>query len=203
MSSPDKIIRLDSAKLPEKKPLSALEDDELLLLARGGMKEAFDSLVRRHQDRMLCVAGKWLGHPQAARDAAQNTFLEVFRYLPRYRPRGKFKAFLHRVLLNQCRMLQRSRRYDLAAREQLQVAPEWNASDLPDEQLLAREKRREVERALGRLSKKLRNVLVLRYAAELSHEEIADVLKIPLGTVKSRLFAGLAKLRRVLEGEAE
>jgi RNA polymerase sigma-70 factor (ECF subfamily) len=200
MGQADNIISLSGAKAPEKKPLSEHSDDELVLLARGGLKEAFDTLVRRHQHRVLCVAVKMLGQPQAARDAAQSTFLEVYRYLPRYRPRGKFRAFLNRVLINQCRMALRSRRTEREAQARLQQSAQWNRSDLAEDVLLARERRREVERALEQLSKKLRTVLVLRFAAELSYTEISDTLSIPVGTVKSRIFAGMEKLRQIMEG---
>jgi RNA polymerase sigma-70 factor (ECF subfamily) len=181
-------------------PVCELEDDELMLLARGGKRHAFDELVRRHQSALLTVATRLLGDPTLSRDVAQNAFVEVYRYLPRYEPRGKCRAFLHRILLNQCRMALRSNRYERWVRDELARVPRQPV-DLPEKIVLARERRREVERALHRLSKKLRQVVVLRFAGGLSYQEIGEVLDLPIGTVKSRMFAALGKMREYLEGD--
>jgi RNA polymerase sigma-70 factor (ECF subfamily) len=175
-------------------------DDELMLLARGGVDEAFDALVRRHQGGVLRVGAKLLGRVELARDAAQRAFLEVYRYLSQYQARGKFRQFLYQVLMNQCRMVGRESRRDKKLKVRLSAEPQENG-DLPDERILARERRRELERLLKKLSKKLRVVLVLRFAGELSYDEIGAILDLPVGTVKSRLFAGLGKLRDLMKGK--
>lgn len=179
--------------------LADRDDDDLMLLARGGVAGAFDVLVRRHQRKVLRLAAKYVGSTAAATDVAQNTFIEVYRALPSYRANGKFSSWLYRLLLNQCRMSRRaSARQDERLRELAMVAGEELHGQSP-ESILARERRREVESALGQLSDKLREVVVLRFVSELSYEEISEVLDIPVGTVKSRLFAGLDKLRQQLE----
>jgi RNA polymerase sigma-70 factor (ECF subfamily) len=180
-------------------PLVELDDDALVLLGRAGRREAFDTLVRRHQERVLRLAHKYLADKGAAHDAAQATFVELFRSLPRYQPRGLFLVFLQRIALNQCRMYGRSRTSRARASDELAWQPEAPPPQAPDALLLAREQRREVEQALTGLSTKLREVLVLRYANDCSLEEVAQILELPVGTVKSRLFAGLAKLRQKLE----
>lgn len=178
--------------------LELRSDDELMLLARGGSGAAFDTLVRRHQARVLSVAARRLGRPALAADAAQNAFIEVYRTLARYQARGRFRAFLYQILLNQCRMLERSRRIDERVFETVLDADPL----LPEDEILAREWRREVEVALGGLSHKLRDVILLRYSADLGYAEIAEALGVPIGTVKRRLFDGLAQLRRRLERRA-
>lgn len=179
--------------------LAERDDDELMLLARGGVAGAFDVLVRRHQRKVLRIAAKYMGSTAAATDVAQNAFIEVYRALPHYRAGGKFSSWLYRLVLNQCRMSRRaSARQDQRLRELAVVAGEDLHGQSADS-ILARERRREVEDALGQLSDKLREVVVLRFASELSYEEISEVLDIPVGTVKSRLFAGLDKLRQHLE----
>lgn len=178
--------------------LELRSDDELMLLARGGSGAAFDTLVRRHQARVLSVAARRLGRPALAADAAQNAFIEVYRTLARYQARGRFRAFLYQILLNQCRMLERSRRIDERVFETVLDAHPL----LPEDEILAREWRREVEIALGGLSHKLRDVILLRYSADLGYAEIAEALGVPIGTVKRRLFDGLAQLRRRLERRA-
>jgi len=181
-------------------PLADRDDDELMLLARGGQGAAFDALVRRYQASALNIAVRLLGSAASAKDATQAAFVELYRFLPRYRACGTFTAFWHRLLLNQCRMTMRSHERHRAGRERLAAEPEKRIAP-PDEMLLARERQRDVEVALGKLSERLRTVVVLRFSAELSLAEIADVLELPVGTVKSRLFAGLEKLRVELQGE--
>jgi RNA polymerase sigma-70 factor (ECF subfamily) len=180
-------------------PVAERSDDELMLLARGGVERAFDTLVRRHQRRVLRIAAKYMGCTATATDIAQNTFLELYRALPRYRAQGKFSSYLYRSVLNQCRMTHRaSQRRAERMRELAETAPA-EVQGRSVEAILGRERRRDVEEALGALSGKLRDVVVLRFACELSYQEMAEVLDIPVGTVKSRLFAGLEKLREHLE----
>jgi len=180
-------------------PAAGRDDDDWMLLARSGRPGAFDELVRRHQAVVLAVAYRYLGQPDAAKDVAQNTFVEVYRRLPDYRPQGRFRAYLHRILLNQCRMAARSRGIRRRLDERLAQGDEESPAALPDEQILARERQRQVEQALLGLSDKLRAVVVLHFSGELSHAEIADALGIKLGTVKSRLNAALVRLREEME----
>jgi RNA polymerase sigma-70 factor (ECF subfamily) len=170
-----------------------------MLLARSGRPGAFDELVRRHQAVVLGVAYRYLGQADAAKDVAQNTFVEIYRRLPDYRPQGRFRAYVHRILLNQCRMAARSRGIRRRLDERLAQGDDESPTELPDEQILARERQRQVEQALLGLSDKLRAVVVLHFSGELSHAEIADALGIKVGTVKSRLNAALVRLREEME----
>ncbi len=202
MGKPDNIIPFDRRKVLEStdKPLGELDDDELMLLARGGCGEAFDTLVRRHQGRVLRVAGRILGQSALAKDAAQKAFFSVYRSLESYQARGRFRSFMYRVLLNQCLMEKRSAKRQELIRDRVAAAEAVN-SNMTEKKILARERRLELERALGRLSRKLREVLVLRFVADLSYAEISEVLKVPVGTVKSRMFSGLERLRRIMGGQ--
>jgi RNA polymerase sigma-70 factor (ECF subfamily) len=177
--------------------LAARSDDELLLLTRSGRTEAFDVLVRRHQASALRLAARFLGSAAAARDACQNAFLELFRALPRYRPQGSFVFYLRRILLNQCRMLSRSTTLRERAAEQLAAEPA-PSSVTPDELLLERERQRNIERATAQLSVKLREVVALRYAGGHSLDEVAKILEVPIGTVKSRLSTAMKQLEQEL-----
>jgi len=186
-------------------PLEARSDDDLLLLTRGGVNAAFAVLVRRHQARALRVACKELRDPELAADAVQQTFLELFRYLPRYRPQGKLRSLLYRVLLNQIGMTRRRLRWrsrELPLDATALAGPQVKTADRPDELILELEKSREVERCLAKLSEKLRVVLRLRFSADLTVPEIAAALGVAEGTVKSRLAAGVSRLRELLCQEA-
>ena len=84
-------------------PLTERSDDDLMLLARGGVAAAFDTLVRRHQRMVLRIAAKYVGSTAAATDVGQNSFLQLYRALPDYRAHGKFSAYLYRLVLNEGR----------------------------------------------------------------------------------------------------
>jgi RNA polymerase sigma-70 factor, ECF subfamily len=181
------------------RPLAELDDDALMLLVRGGRGSAFDELVRRHQRRLLGVAARYVQSAGLARDIAQSAFLELYRAAPVYQARGAFTSFLYRILLNQCRMARRSAR----AEERRYAAVALELTDAADPQtseaaILARERERDLQRAIDTLSEKLRVVVVLRYSGGLSYQEIAQIVGSPLGTVKRRLFDALAKLRQLL-----
>ena len=175
--------------------LEGRSDDELMLLARGGLEAAFAALIRRHQAHTLRLAVRYLGRESLAADVAQDTFVEIFRALPQYQAHGRFSAYLYRVLLNRCHMTWRSAR----AEQRALTAVGEDASEVDEAELLLRE-RRDLSVALGKLSEKLRSVVLLRYSAGLNLDEIADVLEIPTGTVKRRLFDAMVKLREGLEG---
>ncbi len=179
----------EAAKVVELFALERREDDALMALARGGRRDAFDALVVRHQQAVLRIAAKYLGDVAAARDACQTAFLEIYRDRERYRPEGRFGHYLRRVVLNQCHLAARRSRVVRRAPVEVPVS-----STQPDEQILAEERRRLVEQQLSSLSDKLRAVVVLRYAGEHSLDEVAEILSLPLGTVKSRLFAAMQVL---------
>jgi RNA polymerase sigma-70 factor (ECF subfamily) len=183
-------------KAGEPSGLEARSDDELMLLARGGLERAFGVLIERHQARTLRLALRYLGRESLAAEVAQDTFVEIFRALPQYQAHGKFPGYLYRVLLNHCHMTWRKLRVE---RKALLFAAE-DVEEGDERELLLRERRRDLHAALAGLSEKLRSVVLLRYSAGLSYEEIAETLEIPNGTVKRRLFDAMIKLRETLEG---
>jgi RNA polymerase sigma-70 factor (ECF subfamily) len=176
--------------------LSEHSDDDLMLLSRGGVSGAFDVLIARHRERVLRLAYRYVGQSALAADVAQNTFVALFRSLPHYRAHGKFTSFLYRLLLNQCRMAKRSARAETRALDTARAFQELDASET-----LLRERQRDVEAAVATLSGKLREVVLLRFGADLNYQEIAETLDLPIGTVKRRVFDAMAKLRETLEAE--
>ena len=195
--------RRNSTTGGEDTAVPARTDDELMLAARQGELGAFDALVRRHQHRALLVASRYLGEASLAQDVAQSAFLEVYRGLDRYRAGGRFPGFLYAVLLNQCRMVRRTQAYEARARRAVAVEEPPQPTAGPEAAAQRRQRRGEVDRAVGQLSDKLRAVVVLRFAGDLSYQEIADALHVPLGTVKRRLFDGVQRLRRLVRQEEE
>jgi RNA polymerase sigma-70 factor (ECF subfamily) len=200
-------------------PRPALEDrsdDDLMLLARGGHPTAFDVLVRRYQARVLQAAGRRLGRSALARDVAQETFLKIFQTAHRYEARGFFCAYLFRVLLRECAMMERKAGAERRRVERLRQESGGGGqgtgggsepAPLPgapgaDELILAREQERELQRAIGRLSPKLRDAITLVFLAGLSYQQAAETLRVPMGTLKRRVFDGLEKLRVLTEAAA-
>ncbi|MEK6609106.1 MAG: sigma-70 family RNA polymerase sigma factor [Myxococcota bacterium] len=175
-------------------------DDDLMRLARSGERGAFEALVRRHQGKVLGLALKVLGDEALARDAAQDSFVDLMRALATYRPEGRFPQFLYRVALNRCRMVARSLRIERRAQERA-WREDCEGEALAPDDVLARERQRELSAAMQALVPAQRELLALRFFADLPHDEIAEVLEIPVGTVKSRLHAAVAALRATF-GEA-
>jgi RNA polymerase sigma-70 factor, ECF subfamily len=176
------------------------DDDALMLMARAGEERAFEILVKRHQRMALGTAAKYLGERSLAEDIAQNSFVDLMRCLASYRPEGKFWAFLAKIVINNCRMAKRRERSEATMRQGLGALVDGTGLSENDEaELCRREQQRLLDVALLTLSPKLREVMVLRFAAGLSYQQIGEALDIRLGTVKSRLFAGVEMLGRALE----
>jgi RNA polymerase sigma-70 factor (ECF subfamily) len=168
-------------------------DDDLMVLSQSGAEGAFAALVRRHRPAVMAVAMRTLRCAERAEDATQDTFVDLYRGLDRYRPMGKFEAYLFTILRNHCRMQLRSG--GRARRMEASLAEvEVFEGDRPDRVVMDLERRALVERRLGELSPKVRPVVELRLAGR-SYREIAGALGIDVGTVKSRLWRGLRAIR--------
>ncbi|MBN2716244.1 MAG: sigma-70 family RNA polymerase sigma factor [Deltaproteobacteria bacterium] len=189
-------LRFDSRK-NESISLADLDDDTLMVMTRSGEECAFDVLVCRHQRMVLCVARKYLGDPLYAEDAAQNAFLDLYRHTQSYRPEGKLRAFLTKIVINQCRMTRR--RMTSEAKTLLAFAAQSTMDTLDTPNAYTTEQQRLLDRAVCALRPKLREVVVLRYAAGFSYQEISETLGIRPGTVKSRIFSAIARLGASLE----
>ncbi len=185
-------------------------DRGLVCEAQAGNKVSFGKLVDRYYQMVYTLALGVLNHSQDARDVAQEVFLKVFKEIKRFEGKSKFKTWLYRVSVNAAIDYGRKKRpaesIDLLVENEegqgssavvadKQRGPRERASESETAQLL--------EEALQRLSPEHRAVLVLREYEGLSYEEIADVLKIDLGTVMSRLFYARKKLARHLQGAFE
>ena len=172
------------------------DDAELVLQCRAGNREAFTVLVLRHQKTVYNVALRVLGHPEDARDATQSVFLKVFEHLDSFDPRHRFFSWVYRIALNEA-INRRSRRQqptELTGEEPDQVPG-------PEAVVAGEQTGKALEGALQRLVAEQREVVVLRHVAELSYEEMAEVLQVPEKTVKSRLHSARMRLRELLADE--
>lgn len=178
---------------------SASEGDEQLVAASlAGDADAFRQLVERHYHMVLKVAHRALGSVPAAEDCAQDVFIKVHQKLRLYRPDRPFIRWLHRVTANTVTDAIRRRRVDLSFDTLVHEVP----SELGDPARAAalREQRMAVRAAMATLPRRLRAAIVLQVFHELSYQEIAQVLNIPIGTVMSRIHSAKRRLRRRLAG---
>jgi len=184
-------------------PQMTWSDEELVARSIGGDQESFNQLVLRWERPIYALAYRVIGREEDARDVCQETFLRAFRALNGFRGQAKFSSWLYRIALNLCRdWVRKERRTPVVqAPEELEVL-EMAALREPTpsvEDLVARrELTRVVERAMARLPEEQRTAIILKEYHELTFKEIADLVGCPLSTVKTRLYQGLAVLRREL-----
>jgi RNA polymerase sigma-70 factor (ECF subfamily) len=175
-------------------------DLELVQRSVGGDRVAFALLVKRHERRVYNLAYRMLGREEDARDAAQDAFLQVLRKLSQFRGDAAFGTWLHRIAVNACydqlRKKARQPVLHLAVDEDRGPEPE-PGPPIPDhaEDVVGGI---DVQRALLEVPVVFRAVLVLHDVRDLGYEEIAAILDVPVGTVKSRLHRGRIALGKAM-----
>lgn len=173
-----------------------------------GLEGAFRDLYERYKDRVYNVCYRITGNPSDALDAAQETFGILFRKIQEFRFESKFSSWVYRIAVNasiDLRRRNRARRHSsLEALTDSGASSPGGRFDPADERVempihaaSRHELEREIQRAIARLSPKLRAITILRYVENLSYEQIAETLQIAIGTVKSRL----ARAHDVLDRE--
>ncbi len=160
--------------------------------ARAGEAHAFDRLMLETQERVLAVAWRLLGNREDARDAAQETFVRVYRHLARFHAGQDLMAWIYRIAVNACRdAARRRRRSPIVAIEFREPAVHAKA----EEELLDAERRSSVLAALATLPTKERAALVLRDLEGFTSEQAARILGCRPGTVRAQVAAARAKIR--------
>jgi len=179
-------------------------DEQIVERALAGDVDAFGEIVRRWERRIFALAFGILGREEDARDAAQETFIAAFRNLSGFRGDAKVSSWLHRIAVNQC--ITRQRRARTRAENSLETETEMGGEKFaapahasPARQAEGRERSEAVRRAVTALPPELREVIVMKEFEDLTFQEIADTLDVPLSTVKSRLYTALKQLRLRLE----
>lgn len=181
--------------------LSNYDDDALMSRAQDGDKEAYEALVDRHMDFVVAVSTRFLADVETGRDVAQDVFLELWLSRHRYLPEGRFKGYLTTLVLNRCRDATRRRGSEQRRRDGLAAQGTAPTSD-PAERAIQGQSSVRLNRALSQLDNADREILVMRYGMDLAYDEIAQETGRPAGTLRSRVFHALRKLRKLLEGES-
>ncbi len=186
-------------------------DTELLAAFAGGDTGALGLLAERYERGLLGLArGLLHGRADLAVEAVQEAWVRVIRFAGSFASKSEVKTWLYRIVVNQCRTLaaaewrdsskKKERRLRLARESRSVILADDPASD-PVVRVVAREEPASLRAAVSELDTQQRDVLLLCYHAELTHAEAANVLQIPLGTLKSRLHAALEELRGRLSPE--
>jgi RNA polymerase sigma-70 factor (ECF subfamily) len=192
--------------------LGDLGDADCVLEAQKGDSAALAEIVHRYTPGLFNLFARVLGDREDARDATQEVFLRVQRHLARYNPARSFKTWIFTIAWNLARdCLRRRRRRPRDSRilsldAHLQAVEErgdragiaGRTERRPEERLLERERAEWLREGLDRLPPAQRALLVLREFEDLSHEDLAELLRVPIGTVKSRLHRARCELKEVL-----
>jgi RNA polymerase sigma-70 factor, ECF subfamily len=187
--------------------LSRCSDEELLTRFRKGRRDAFAVLVRRYERELYGYLRRYLADATLAEDVFQNTFLQVYVKIKSYQPGRRVRPWLYAIATNQAiDAMRRNGRHQAVSLHQFRedngsaetddLAGILECKDVsPLDAAQSEERRLAVRSAVDGLPDFLRQVVILGYYQGLKYQEIADVLGIPLGTVKSRLHAALQRLQ--------
>lgn len=173
-------------------------EDEIIKRCQKGESEAFRWLVDEYGDLAYRTAYLITNDHQLAEEIIQEAFLDVWRGIRRFKVDSPFKPWFLKIVVNRCRMQKRRRVVPTVSLERME--PKRVATDArsADEAMASRESRQLVREVIASLEKNQRSVIMLRYFAELTVPEIAQVLSLPEGTVKSRLYRAMQRLRQRL-----
>jgi len=180
-------------------------DEALAVAAREGSEDAFRELVERFEGPLFALLVRIVRRPEVAEELAQESFVKAWRALARFDPQRRFSSWLFKIAHNTALDALRRRGEEPlsldAPFEEGGAAPELPADPAAEDPLaraLSRDAGRALERAVAELRPAYREILLLRFARELSYEEIAEVTGAPLGTVKVHLFRARQELARRL-----
>lgn len=175
------------------------DESNLIAAAKRGDVASFEALIQPHQAKIHRIILAVTANRDDAEDALQETLLQAFRAISRFRGDSSFATWLHRVALNTTRNWLRTQARASSTRiADRMVHAGISVSAAIDEDLLAQERRALIRRALLRLPEHYQNALLLRHYRDMTYEEIAKVLGVPIGTVRSRLAQGRNLLLREL-----
>lgn len=184
-------------------------DHELVAFARTGSEKAYRELLDRYQRPVFSVIYRMVRDRELAEDIAQETFVRVFNNIEKYNPKYKFSSWIFKIASNLAIDTMRKKKLDTVsldgsryARTDEEIASSRLAlaseEEDPEELLLAKELGSEIEKAIGSLRIEYRTAIVLRHVEGRPYEEIAEIMDIPLGTVKTYIHRARNELRKHL-----
>jgi RNA polymerase sigma-70 factor (ECF subfamily) len=187
-------------------------EQRLVAALREGQDSAYEALIVLYQQPVYNLVARLMNEPSDASDVVQEVFLKVFRNINSFRSNSSLKTWMYRIAVNEAhnhrRWFSRHQRQEVTLNGGDETAPNYeerltDPGRSPYELAAGMETRALVEEALAQLSPKFRTAVVLRDIEDLSYEEIAAILDISLGTVKSRIVRGRDAMRKLLETRLE
>jgi len=179
--------------------VAGVSDEALVRRAQAGDAEAFSALVLEHQQFVYNLALRVVGDADEAEDLAQEAFVRAWLAVPNFRGQARFRTWLYRIITNLCcNRLPRLRRDLLALGDEEAADRPGEPEGDPASSVEADERRAFLHREIAALPESYRLVVSLRYQQEMSYDEIAVALSLPVGSVKTGLFRARARLREAL-----
>lgn len=182
-----------------------LSDADCIAKVRGGDRTAYDTLVVRYQDRLFNTLARLTGSADDAMDIAQDAFVQAYTKIETFQGKAAFYTWLYRIAFNLAMSHGRRRRplAVLDGDETTRIIEPASTTESPSAGLEAAEKVAAVQAAISCLAGDHRQVVVLREIEGCDYEQIAEILEIPIGTVRSRLFRARAQLKEKLASMVE
>ena len=185
----------------------SVPSEDLMAKTAEGDEFAFEILVRRHQTSVLNLVYRYVGDRTKARDLAQEVFIRVWRAANRYEPKAKFTTWIYRITANLClnelksvkgkKLVQLESEHEDSQKTNFETHP--NASQSPEDLLLAKESSRQVSEALQGLPENQRMALILKRYDNLSYDEIANIMECSVSAVESLLVRAKRNLQEKLK----
>ena len=178
------------------------DDDRLISESLRGRTEAFEELVRRYQDRLYNTVYRLLGNAEDARDAVQDAFINAYQSLNSFKGDAQFFTWLYRIAINTAISMKRKNRALQVYRGPALPEPaDESPESSPGYALESAENEQRVQAALNRLSPEHRTVLILKDLEGQKYEAMAELLHVPIGTIRSRLHRARLELRQLLSAD--
>lgn len=181
-------------------------EQKLIERASGGDPAAFNTLMAAHEKRMYAVALRMFANREDAQDCLQEAMLRIYRSIGNFKGQSSFATWVYRITMNSCLdELRRKKNKQSTSLDDL-LDQGWAPADegaTPEKHAMRSELRRELKRAIHELPEDMRSAVILRDVQGFSYEEIAQVLNVNVGTVKSRISRAREKLRGKLKENAE
>ena len=179
-------------------------EQEWIARAKAGDMQAFEALILQHEKIVYNVALRMMNHSEDAKDISQEVFLKAYKNIKNFDERAMFSTWLYRITTNTCidELRKRKGKQSYSLEEELeneegsmqrQIADE---GETPEESLLRVERKDELKKALAQISEEHRIAVILRDIRGLSYEEIAEIMDLPMGTVKSRISRARNQLKQ-------
>lgn len=181
-------------------------DYEIVARAKDGDKKAYDELTLMYKDAVFSIVYRMVHNQQEAEDLTQEAFIKAYNSISHFNEEYAFSTWLFKIATNNCIDFFRKRKLKTYSMDKSikykdeEIQQEYADSEpTADKTLLAKEKSKTIRQAIDQLPGKYRTAIVLRHHDEKSYEEIADILNLPLGTVKARIFRAREMLKKLLK----